>query len=103
MNQKDRRIYLIKELLKENPKYLKISVPNGEEEQKMLLRSLMNIRMPGNMNLNFLSVQDEYLSEENVKKGVVTLADMDEKQPDIYIWKGDITRLQNWSYCKCCQ
>lgn len=94
MNQKDRRIYLIKELLKENPKYLKISVPNGEEEQKMLLRSLMNIRMPGNMNLNFLSVQDEYLSEENVKKGVVTLADMDEKQPDIYIWKGDITRLQ---------
>lgn len=94
MNQKDRRIYLIKELLKENPKYLKISVPNGEEEQKMLLRSLMNIRMPGNMNLNFLSVQDEYFSEENVKKGVVTLADMDEKQPDIYIWKGDITRLQ---------
>ena len=93
MNQDDRRKYLIKGLLKERPEYANMQIPVDVSEQKMLLRSLMNIRMPGEMNHAFLQIQDEYLSEENDKKGIVTLADMDEVQPDIYIWKGDITRL----------
>ena len=38
-------------------------------------------------------IQDAYLSEENEKKGIVTVADIREVQPDLYIWKGDITRL----------
>lgn len=43
---------------------------------------------------SILSVQDEYLLQVNAEKGVVTLSDMEEIQPDIYIWKGDITRLK---------
>ena len=39
-------------------------------------------------------MQDEYLSEENDRKGAITLADMEEKQPDLFIWRGDITRLR---------
>lgn len=94
MNQSERRNYLIRELLKEHPEYAGMKIPAQSEGQKTLLRSLMNIRMPKTADPTFLEIQDAYLSEENAKKGVVTLADMKEKQPDLYIWKGDITRLK---------
>lgn len=94
MNQDDRREYLIKELLKERPEYENMQIPSDAGEQKMLLRSLMNIRRPGKIDHAFWRVQDEYLSEENEKKGIVTLADIREVQPDLSIWKGDITRLR---------
>ena len=67
MNQGDRRRYLIKGLLKERPEYANMQIPVDVSEQKMLLRSLMNIRMPGEMNHAFLQIQDEYLSEEKDK------------------------------------
>lgn len=94
MNQTERRRYLIEELLKEHPEYANMQIPKERDAQKMLLRSLMNIRMPGNTKEEFLRVQDAYLLEANEKKGVVTLADMEELEPDLFIWKGDITRLK---------
>ena len=93
MNQNDRRKYLMKGLLKERPEYENMQIPSDAGKQKILLRSLMTIRMPGEMDHAFLQIQDAYLSEENEKKGTVTLADIREVQPDLYIWKGDITRL----------
>ena len=69
-------------------------IPIDTEQQKSLLRSLMNIRMPGIMDDEFIRVQNEYLLQANAEKGVITLSDMEEIQPDIYIWKGDITRLK---------
>ena len=89
MNQTERRRYLIEELLKEHPEYAGMEIPKERDAQKMLLRSLMNIRMPGNTKEEFLRVQDAYLLEENEKKGVVTLADMEEPEPDLFIWRGD--------------
>lgn len=94
MDQSNRRIYLIKGLLKEQPRYVNIQIPVDSGEQKKLLRSLMNVRMPGNIGEDFLRIQDDYLLEENEKKGAITLDEMDEIQPDLYLWKGDITRLQ---------
>ena len=94
MNQDDRRRYLIEGLLKEQPGYANMQIPEDASKQKMLLRSLMNIRMPGEMAPAFRQIQDAYLSEENEKKGIVTLADIREAQPDLYIWRGDITRLK---------
>lgn len=94
MNQDNRRKYLIKDLLKERPEYENMQIPSDAGEQKMLLRSLMNIRMPGEIDHAFLQIQDAYLSEENEKKGIVTLADIREVQPDLSIWRGDITRLR---------
>lgn len=94
MNQTERRRYLIEELLKEHPEYGNMQISKESDAQKMLLRSLMNIRMPGNTKEEFLRVQDAYLLEENEKKGMVTLADMEELEPDLFLWKGDITRLK---------
>ena len=85
---------MIKTLLLEQPRYANMQIPDSESEQRTLLRSLMNIRMPGNMDDEFFSVQDEYLQQVNAEKGIVTLSDMEELQPDIFIWKGDITRLR---------
>lgn len=90
MNQSERRLFLIRRLLKEQPRYRNMQIPVGTDEQKSMLRSLMNIRMPDNIDEEFLSVQDEYLGQVNVEKGAVTLSDMEEMQQDIYIWKGDI-------------
>lgn len=94
MNQNEKRLFLIKRLLTEQPEYTRIQLPVSVGEQKSMLRSLMNIRMAGAIDDEFISVQDEYLQEINTEKGVVTLSDMKEMQPDIYIWKGDITRLK---------
>lgn len=94
MNQSERRRYLIERLLDENKEYGKPAIPINTEEQKKMLRSLMNIRLPKKIDGEFLQVQDEYLKEENAQKGIVNLEDMEELQPDIYIFKGDITRLK---------
>ena len=87
MNQNEKRLFLIKRLLQEQPRYAKMQIPDSESEQRILLRSLMNIRMPGAMDDEFLNVQDEYLQQVNAEKGVVTLSDMEEIQQGIYIWK----------------
>lgn len=94
MNQSEKRVFLIERLLKEQQRYRNIQIPADTDEQKVMLRSLMNVRMPESIDEKYLSVQDEYLRQINAEKGVVTLADMEEMQPDIYIWKGDITRLK---------
>ena len=94
MNQSENRRYLIEELLKEQPRYAHMQIPADAEGQKQLLRSLMNVRMPGAIRPEFLQVQDEYLKAVAAEKGVVTLSDMEAIQPNLYIWKGDITRLK---------
>lgn len=94
MTQTERRLFLIKELLKEHPQYSKIEIPVGEQEQKTVLRSLFNIRMPLPVTDEFLAVQDAYLQEETRKKGVTALSDLEPVQKGIYLWRGDITTLQ---------
>ena len=94
MKQSEKRLFLIRRLLKEQSRYSNIQIPAGTDEQKSMLRSLMNIRVPDTIDEEFLSVQDEYLRQVSVEKGTVTISDMEEIQPDIYIWKGDITRLK---------
>lgn len=94
MNQAERRIYLIGRLLDEQKGLSGMEIPVDTVEQKKLLRSLMNIRMAGAVDEEFQRVQDEYLQQVNMDKGIVDIADMVEVQPDIYIWRGDITRLR---------
>lgn len=94
MNQDERRRYLIERLLIEQGESGKIQIPEDHTEQKRLLRALMNIRAPRRADDEFLKVQDEYLQRISREKGVVSLEDMREIQPDMYLWKGDITRLK---------
>ena len=49
MEQAEKRKYLIKTLLTEQPGYKDMEIPKEAEEQKRLLRSLFNVRMPGKM------------------------------------------------------
>ena len=94
MNQSERRTYLIENLLKEQGGYAKMQIPSEENEQRTILRSLMNIRMPRFISEEFQQIQDEYLAEIRKEKGTITFSDMEEVMPDIYIWQGDITRLE---------
>lgn len=94
MTQADRRIYLIKELLAEQPRYRELSVPANPAEQKRLLRSLMNVRIPKRTGKDFLAVQDEYLQEELAQKGVTDFADLTPIADGLYLRQGDITTLR---------
>lgn len=94
MTQEERRIYLIKELLKEQPRYLSVEIPQNEQEQKRLLRTLFNIRMPIPVSDEFSEIQNAYLQEETSAKGITALADLKPIEPQIYLWRGDITTLR---------
>lgn len=94
MNQEERRIYLIRALLKEQSQFSNVEIPADEEGQKRLLRSLFNLRMPKKADEELLSVQNAYLQEEIRQKGITDVADLIPVQEGIYIWKGDITTLR---------
>ncbi len=68
MTQEERRIYLINKLLEKNKQYSGIAIPESEDEQKRLLRSLMNVRMPHPAGNDFLTIQDEYLHTATKEK-----------------------------------
>lgn len=91
MLQQERRIYLIKELLKEQQE--KIKIPKTSTLQKQLLRALFNIRLPKEASNEFLKIQDEYLQEEIAKKGITDYHLLIPIKKGIYLWQGDITTL----------
>ena len=94
MNQAERRLFLIRKLLDEDRQYRGMDIPAGAQEQKRLLRSLMNVRAPMAADETFLAVQDDYLRRELDARGVVRLSDLRPLCGDLYLWQGDITRLQ---------
>jgi len=94
MTQTERRITLTKRLLAEQPRYRKIPIPHVETEQRQLLRSLMNVRVPQQLSDDFLTIQDDYLREELARKGITDIADLIPIADGIYLWQGDITTLR---------
>lgn len=94
MTQEEKLRWLIRYLMEESPEYGGLGVPDSIPEQKRLLRSLMNIRPPKPVTEDFLSIQDSYLTEESRKKGTVCPADLKAVREGIYLWQGDITRLE---------
>ena len=94
MTQTERRIFLIQALLDEQPQYQNITVPKTAEEQKVLLRSLLNVRPPKPIDDDFLAVQDAYLQAEIAAKGITDIADLSPVKDGLYLWQGDITTLR---------
>ncbi len=94
MTQAERRIFLTKKLLAEQSRYREIAIPQDEADQKRLLRSLMNVRIPQGLSDEFLSMQDAYLREELAQKGIMDLADLSPVANGLYLWQGDITTLR---------
>ena len=92
MTQAERRKFLIDYLLSERSETAEL--PKDEYNQKRLLRSLFNIRMPKEISGEFIKIQDEYLREETSRKGITDIADLEPIQKGIYLWQGDITTLK---------
>jgi len=102
MNQNERLDYLVKRFLDDSGKYKDLEVADDLREKRTVLRSLMNIRMPGLLDEESLRIQDEYLTERIAENGIVNTASLPAMadlgsaaaQADhIVIWQGDITRL----------
>ena len=95
MTQEERLNYLLERFKTDSGEYAGLQVGSSEDEKRRVLRSLMNVRLPRDMDAETLHVQDEYLRERAEEKGVVALADIPciAGYPQISIWQGDITRL----------
>ncbi len=93
MTQNERLNYLLRRLLAERGEYTDIRVPDDLLEKRKLLRSLMNVRPPVPVSAEFLAVQDAYLKERLMERGVTRLGDLKPAQPGLYLWQGDITTL----------
>lgn len=93
MDQREKRLFLINELLNENATVQETKKPSDEVEQKKLLRALFNIRPPWPASDEFLRIQDEYLKQETKQKGIVEVSSLDEIKSGIFLWQGDITTL----------
>ena len=94
MTQSERRSYLINYLVKEKRGDAPFRMPESEEERITLLRSLLNVRMPGPADDAFIRIQDEYLSERTREKGVTDADRLKPSKSGLYVWRGDITTLR---------
>lgn len=93
MTQEERRVALIQFLLDERQEK-NIPLPSSEAEQKRLLRGLMNVRSPHPIGQEFLQLQDEYLQEEQLRRGVTDWRTLSPIRDGLYLWRGDITTLR---------
>lgn len=96
MTQDERREYLIQYLLKEEIRFGRQNIPADKQGQENLLRSLMNVRSPRPVSEEFLKIQDEYLTERNIERGITDIEGLEpvKSDPRLYIWQGDITTLK---------
>ena len=92
--QNERLNFLLEGFRADSKNYKDIKTPNDKDEKVRILRSLMNIRMPGKMSDAIIKIQDEYLQECANEKGIVKLSDIAIAKDNISIWQGDITRLK---------
>ena len=97
MNRLD---YLIDYLLKEDPQYSEMQIPEDLQGKRNLFRALRNVRWPKPVSEEFLRLQDEELQEQLKEKGVVELnacrdaINRVSTNKQLLIWQGDITRLK---------
>ena len=91
--QEQRLDTLVEAFKADSVQYKDLQVPADTEGKRRILRSLMNIRMPKNLDDTVLAVQDEYLQERIRENGIVTLSEIPVIRNSMSIWQGDITRL----------
>ena len=94
MNQTERRLYLLQSLLSERPEYRDWTIPQNADDQRRLLRGLMNVRPPRPCGEELLRVQNAYLQQLLAERGVTDADGLSPVQPGMYLWQGDITTLK---------
>ena len=96
MTQGERRLWLIRALEDERRLWGGDTPdpPADAEGQRLLLRTLVNVRPPEPADPELLRVQDAYLRGRLVERGgVVGERDVSFSPEGIAVWRGDITRL----------
>lgn len=100
MTQDERRRYLIDALLAERADGEQIMVPEDANDQRALLRALMNVRPPAPVAREVLAAQDAYLAGRMAERGgavdAAALPVVDATDPvlsRVTLWRGDITLL----------
>ena len=103
MTQDQRLNFLVRRFREDARDYQNIPTGETAEERRTILRSLMNIRMPGMLDQETMDIQDAYLLERNAEKGIVSPSEIETVAaslgsshpfaPVLSIWQGDITRL----------
>jgi O-acetyl-ADP-ribose deacetylase (regulator of RNase III) len=91
--QEERLDYLVEMFKADSDAYKDLQTPKDTDGKRRILRSLMNIRMPKEMDADVLAVQDDYLKERIRENGIVRLSDIPVIRDGLSIWQGDITRL----------
>ena len=101
--QEERLAFLIEELCRDSGRYPDLVIPKGYTEKRNLMRSLMNVRIPGPISEEYLQVQDQFLQQEAREKGIVPVSRLASVKEEfgcglpcaerMILWKGDITTL----------
>jgi O-acetyl-ADP-ribose deacetylase (regulator of RNase III) len=101
MNRLD---FLIDCLIKEDPQYAEMRIPEDLQGKRDLFRALRNVREPKPVSEEFLRLQDEELQSQLQEKGIVELVDIEDIRrgekffaptgKQLSLWQGDITRLR---------
>ena len=76
MTQNERLDYLVEAFKADSGEYRYLRTPKDTEGKRRILRSLMNIRMPGEMDESVVEIQDDYLQERIRENGIVELSDI---------------------------
>lgn len=86
--------FLIEHLLNENPRYSGITIPESEQEQFRLYRSLVNIRPAAPVSQDYINAENQFLQDLTKQKVITDIDDLQPVEDTIYLWQGDITTLK---------
>lgn len=85
---------LLNYFINENKEYSNIDIPNNIEEKRQLLRGLINLREPIEIDEEVLKLEDKLLKIELNEKGIVDVLELTEIEKNISLYLGDITTLK---------
>ena len=94
MNQQERCVWLIRQLLREQRWEDQIEIPDQFPQCQRLLRGLMNVRPHWPADPEWLRTQDDYLQTELNSSVIPDAAALPELEPGISLWQGDITKIK---------
>lgn len=86
----------IEQNLEDLIKYLEpgTKVPADLSQRWRLYRSLVNVRMPGEMPSAYMEKENQLLQAMAEEKGITDIDQLEEIESGIYLWQGDITTLK---------
>lgn len=85
---------LLNYFIDENKEYSNIDIPNSVEDKRQILRGLINLREPIEIDESILKLEDKLLQIELNEKGIVDVLELPEIEKNISLYLGDITTLK---------